>query len=137
MGHGGTTLSLDAIDARSHDQLPDETFVAGHKQSRNRRHARARKRSPGPGRRGCFDCTKRSYSRTYAISCAQVVREYNLETQGPCFVFFTSGINASGAYCFPSCKAVKDAVHHGFKRAARGSRLLEFHSWVRKPTGMT
>lgn len=53
------------------------------------------------------------------------VREYNVETQGPLFILFTSDTDTNGVYWFPPCQVVKDAVHKGFDRAPRGSRLLE------------
>ncbi|GMF19120.1 unnamed protein product [Phytophthora lilii] len=53
------------------------------------------------------------------------VREYDVDTMGPLFMLFMSDTDANGTYWFPPCQLVKDAVQEGFKRAPRGSRLLE------------
>ncbi|ETK77189.1 hypothetical protein F441_16868 [Phytophthora nicotianae CJ01A1] len=53
------------------------------------------------------------------------VREYDVESMGPLFVLFMSDTDANGTYWFQPCQMVKDAVHKGFKRAPRRSRLLE------------
>ncbi|KAG7396319.1 hypothetical protein PHYBOEH_002500 [Phytophthora boehmeriae] len=53
------------------------------------------------------------------------VREYDVEAMGPLFMLFMADTDANGTYWFPPCQQVKEAVHKGFKRAPRGSRLVE------------
>ncbi|KAF4324015.1 hypothetical protein BBO99_00002502 [Phytophthora kernoviae] len=53
------------------------------------------------------------------------VREYDVTSMGPLFILFMADTDANGTYWFPPSQQVKDAVHEGFKRAPRGSRLVE------------
>ncbi|OWY93174.1 hypothetical protein PHMEG_00037528, partial [Phytophthora megakarya] len=56
------------------------------------------------------------------------VREYDVESMGPLFLLFMSDTDANGTYWFQPCQMVKEAVHEGFKRAQRRSRLLEIQN---------
>ncbi|CAI5743343.1 unnamed protein product [Hyaloperonospora brassicae] len=72
----------------------------------------------------------RSHAHTYYVvrgfeEAHRLVREYDVETQGPLFLLFVSDTSANGSYWFRPCQMVKDAVYKGFERAPRRSRLAE------------
>ncbi|KAG1696241.1 hypothetical protein DVH05_018787 [Phytophthora capsici] len=53
------------------------------------------------------------------------VSEYDVESQGPLYILFMSDADEDGKYWCPDCEKAKKPVMDAFKRAPRGSRLVE------------
>ncbi|CAH0480359.1 unnamed protein product [Peronospora belbahrii] len=53
------------------------------------------------------------------------ISEYEVEVQGPLYIFVMSDVDENGKYWCPDCEQAKKPVMDAFNRAPRGSRLVE------------